>query len=70
MPTYEVIVEMIVPVRRTFKVNAHSEAEALHQAQHLFSPTAADIGDDRRNWSLRSSTVKKLSSVIVKVADE
>jgi hypothetical protein len=70
MPTYEVTVEMIVPARQTVKVNAHNEADALSQAQRSFSPAAADIGTDPKTWSLRSTKVKKVSSVIVRVADE
>ncbi len=70
MPTYEVMVEMIVPAQQVLKINARNEAEALSMAREQMVPEAMSVTADRRTWSIRQSRVKKLSSVIVPIADD
>jgi hypothetical protein len=70
MPTYEVMVEMIVPARQTVKINAYNETQALEIARSNLSIKNLNVSEDKNTWSLRSTKVKKLSSVIAPIDDD
>jgi hypothetical protein len=65
MPTFEVTVEMAVTAKQTVRVNALNELDAVNKARAKLDPDVMAIDEDRKKWSIRSSRVDKMSSVIV-----
>lgn len=69
MPTFDVTVEMAVTAKQTVRVNALNELDAVNKARAKMEPSNMAIDEDRKKWSIRSSRVNKVSSVIVPMSD-